>query len=393
MEQKKEILTLLEESLKELEKPKGSVYMGLQKLSRASIMLENTNIQKWCQIQFGESKYTIPLEEYTKTLVDLSKESTDELEAKSKKCREKLNNLGLVENIHFPLDEINVKYHKSSGGYENINFIEEKYADLVKTKKGRSGSYYKDNLLQHIVFVQKKAQEFATKIHNNIKYSNTVINCFDLLKTEVDNKLIDLNPALGEQLMLAFKAVSSQKPEEWSQALTTCRRLLEGLADRLFPASDEKINGRTLKQNQHINRLWAFMDKSIGSSSNKDLAKAHIDLLGSWLSKINQLTNKGVHSELKQLEATKAVFHTYLVVADIIEYLDVEPKKNGKLNINTASVDELEAFLGVKRFIAIEIFKKRTNEGGSISLKLLSSIKGVGDKTLQRAQSEFEIEE
>jgi hypothetical protein len=169
--------------------------------------------------------------------------------------------------------------------------------------------------------VRKKAHELASQIYNQLKFSGTVSNCFDILKNAVDDKLLDLNPAIAEQLMLAFKSISSDKEEEWSQALTTCRRLLEGLADELYPASKEKFNGRTVGQGQYVNRLWAFMDGAIQSESNKDLAKAHIDFLGSWLDKVNKLTNKGVHAELDRIEAVKSVFHTYLVVADLLEYV------------------------------------------------------------------------
>ena len=192
--------------------------------------------------------------------------------------------------------------------------------------------------------------------------------------------------------MLAFKSVSSNKEEEWSQALTTCRRLIEALADQLYPATDDKSGGRVLGQTQYVNRIWAFMDSSIESKSNKDLAKAHVDFLGSWLEKINKLSNKGVHAELGQLEATKAVFHTYLVIADILEYLEERKGSSEKPNINTAMIDELEALLGVNRNIAKEIFKQRIKDGG-LDCTSLAQIVGVGPKSVQKAKKEFIIEE
>ena len=101
--------------------------------------------------------------------------------------------------------------------------------------------------------------------------------------------------------------MSTGNSEEWSHALTSCRRLIEGLADELCPATDELYNGRSLGKNQYINRIWAFMDKSILSESNRDLAKTHVDFVGSYLQRLHKLTNKGVHAELTRVEATKAV--------------------------------------------------------------------------------------
>ncbi|KFA82058.1 hypothetical protein N037_15760 [Enterobacter sp. EGD-HP1] len=141
---------------------------------------------------------------------------------------------------------------------------------------------------------------------------------------------------------------------------------------------------------QYINRLWAFMDDSITSSSNKDLAKSHVDYLGAWLQGSYKLTNKGVHSELTQIEATKAVFHTYLMISDILEYINLEKHSNGKKNINEASIDELEVMLDVKRGIAKNIVKKRI-ENGVLTLQLIKDIPGVGPKILSKIQAEFDI--
>ncbi|WP_249330151.1 ComEA family DNA-binding protein [Stutzerimonas balearica] len=133
------------------------------------------------------------------------------------------------------------------------------------------------------------------------------------------------------------------------------------------------------------------MDNSILSESNKELAKAHIDFLGSWLEKVNKLTNKGVHAELEQLEAVKSVFHTYLVVADILNYLKITSKKSSKLHIESASLDELEALLSINRSVAKEIVKVRATEGG-LDIDSLSRVKGIGPKTIEKAKEVFELE-
>ena len=89
--------------------------------------------------------------------------------------------------------------------------------------------------------------------------------------------------------MLAFKSVSSSSPEEWSHGLTSCRRYFEKLADNLFPPTDQKLNGRSISQENYINRLWAFMDKSIQSKSNKNQAKQHVDLIGGHLQSLYKI--------------------------------------------------------------------------------------------------------
>jgi len=392
MQEKKVALQVIEESLKELESPKGSILSAVQKLQRSASIVGDEEKRLWCSIQLGDSTYVHPLKDLSDFLVEHQDPSTSDYEEGISKRIKILKKLGLNHEIHFTNEEINIKLDASGGGYVNIGFVEERYADLVRLKKGNDGTYYKNHLNNHLNYVKKKAHELASDLYKQLRFSGTVSNCFDLLRDAVDDKLLDLNPVISEQLMLAFKSVSSKKEEEWSQALTTCRRLIEALADQLYPAVNDKSSGRVLGQTQYVNRIWAFMDASIESKSNKELAKAHVDFLGSWLEKINKLSNKGVHAELGQLEATKAVFHIYLMIADILEYMEEKPESEGKPDINLATIDEIEALLGVNRTIAKEIFKYRVKEGG-LDCDSLSKIGGVGPKTIQKAKQEFIIDE
>jgi Helix-hairpin-helix motif len=282
------------------------------------------------------------------------------------------------------------KAFKSGGGYIGIGSVEEKYAGLIREKLRNDRTYYQSDLHDHIDYVRKKAHDLTSSLFNQLKFEGTISNCFDLLKQAIDDRLLDLNPLLAEQLMLAFKRISSNKQEEWSQALTTCRRLLEGLADELQPAG-ETSNGRSLSQGQYVNRLWAFMDAAIESDTNKDLAKTHVDFLGSWMEKTNKIACKGVHAEVGQLESIKAVFHTYLVIADILEYLGNSQSPKTKPDLNTATLDEIEALLGVNRAIAKEIFKSRVQDGGRLDRVSLKKVRGVGPKTLEKAIAVFSI--
>jgi hypothetical protein len=145
-----------------------------------------------------------------------------------------------------------------------------------------------------------------------------------------------------------------------------------------------------LGQTQYVNRLWAFMDKAIESESNRDLAKTHVDFLGSWLEKTNRIANKGVHADVGQLEAVKAVFHTYLAIADLLEYLGSSPKSRSKPDINSATIDELEALLDVSRATAKEIVKARVLHG-RLDKTLLAKVDGVGLKTVAKAIAAFAL--
>jgi hypothetical protein len=341
-------------------------------------------------VQLGERRYALALRKLTSAVWTKEDSNSPKVKKAVSDAVKELDDLKLKQAIHYSMEELTVKASESGGGYISIGFIEERYADLVRNMKGNDGTYYKNSLYSHLNYVRKRAHEFASALFNKLKFTGTVSNCFDVLKTVVDDKLLDLDPSLAEQLMLAFKSVSSPKDEEWSQALTTCRRLLEGLADQLYPPTTDVAKGRPLTQTQFVNRLWAFMDRSIESESNRELAKSHVDYLGSWLERTNKMANKGVHAEVSQLEAVKATFHTYLVVADLLDYL-VAAEKSAKLNdINTATIDELEALLDISRATAKEIVKARVQHG-KLDKILLGKVRGIGPKTVEKAATVFAL--
>ena len=391
-ERKAEALKIIEEGLKELESAKGSVTVGVQKLSRAAKLLNEDEIVAWSEIQLGSTRYVSALQDFSEKIDEEYKKEEKPQNMDDPKFKK---NLDKLKELSIPLSEIpelhRFKSIKATGGYHSVEFIEERYAFITKLKQFTDHVYNLTDLKRHLQYIRKKALDYLTELDTKLRFSGTITSSFDILKNAVDDRLLDLDPEVAEQLMLAFKSVSSDSKEEWSQALATCRRLLESLADKLYPATEENIKGRTFKQNQYINRIWRFMDVSIESKSNKEMAKAHVDYLGSWLSADYSLACKGVHAEVNQLEATKAIFHIYLMLADLLDYLDPSAvSKNTKPHITEVSLDEIEALLNIRRDIAKAIVIARVNNKG-LTLEQLSEVKGIGAKTLATAKEVFEF--
>lgn len=390
MDKKIDALSILEEALCELESKKGSISTAVQKLSRSSYMLDEKEIYAWCQVQLGNTEYTDAM---YKLFEDFNKaqEENGSINLEDPKLGKSLSEF---LKLHIPMKDIRELYYYKTqdvcGGKNSVEFIEQKYSLLLSEKKGNDGTYYRNNLHAHLVYIKKHCYDYIAHLISKIRYSGTTKSSFDLLKEAVDDKLFEIDPELAEQLMLSFKAISSSSKEEWSQALTTCRRLLESLADSLYPAHDKTIDKITFKQNQYVNRLWQFMHEAIQSDTNKTLAKSHVDYLGSWLEKNNKATNKGVHDEVTQLEATKFVFHIYLMLADLLEYLDDSVVSNVKPHIKKITIDELEALLNINRNIAKDIIKARVRNGG-LSLSQLGEVSGIGSKTLEKAKELIEF--
>jgi DNA uptake protein ComE-like DNA-binding protein len=383
---------LLQHAVETLESPKGSVAAGVRMLRRAAMLLSEREIRTWCEIQLGNAMYTRPLQ----TLMEKWDAAADKKnDAAAKKELDEayaaVAKAGITLGQDITDEELSIKWGKSSGGLANIGFVEERYADLVRTKIGNDGTYYKNNLSAALNYVRRVAHARAARLYNRVAYADAPQTAFDVLKRAVDDRLLDYAPDLAEQLIAIFRALALESSESRSQALASCRRFFEALANTVYPAPVKSVTdesdsgGRSLGEANFINRLWAFMDSAIASETNRELAKRHVDFLGAYLEKVYRITNKGVHATVSQVEATKAVFHTYLVVADLIEYLPEPSRKSDRLNIHKASLDELESVLNVKRSVAKAIVRLRA-ERGEITPQILRSIPGLGPKTLARIQ-------
>ena len=103
----------------------------------------------------------------------------------------------------------------------------------------------------------------------------------------------------------------------------------KGWLDELHPASKEKQWSNRWARSIRKPPAGHYMDGAIQSDSKRPCQSMHIDFLGSWLDKVNKLTNKGVHAGLNRIEAVKSVFHTYLVVADLLDISNTKTSVSG----------------------------------------------------------------
>lgn len=384
-------IKLLEEVLENLYNPKCNLFNIIQKLNQIGKLLQETKLIIWTEIQLGNLTYTRPLIDWIKGYFKNEKEKTEESQRELEKAGLLLEKIGIEVGKLVTNEELNVKSIDSGGGFLNIGFLEERYNYLLKTKKNDDGMYQQANLAITLTTVRTLAAKKASFLHKKYLYESLPESNFEILKKHIDNSLLDIDPELAEMLMLAFKSVSSEKPEEWSQALTSCRRFLEKLANNLYPPTDEVVNGRSLSKEYYINRLWAFMDSNIESKSNKDIAKKHVDLIGYYLQSLYKITSKGVHSDLKRFEALKTVMHIYLLCADILDDLGKKQFLNKEPNIYTATLDELVIIGKVQRNIAKEIIKLRV-QNISISEEELRKIPGLGEKSLMNLLTNISLE-
>jgi hypothetical protein len=171
------------------------------------------------------------------------------------------------------------------------------------------------SMTKAIVAVKAAIYDYVTRILHELRYSGYVASALDDVRQLVDGRLKDIAPETLRKFSAAFDSGLSDNPEHWSQALTSCRRILVALADAVFPAQDRDYVDRSgqprkVGRDQYRNRLHAFVSEHASATAAK-LLSAKIDALDAEC-------QKGVHDVVNGNEVRMALTTTYLLVGEIL---------------------------------------------------------------------------
>jgi AbiTii len=166
--------------------------------------------------------------------------------------------------------------------------------------------------------------DFVSRIYYELAFSGTQESIFERQKALVDAKLAASCGAVLEKVPAAYDRLAEGDPEAISQALSTCRRILDAFADTIQPAQDATFNmdGNDLKLTgqHHQNRINVYVYlHSASGSRRKRIRRALEDLY-------DRVTT-GVHADVTPDEARLLFLQTYLLMGEIITLAEnSEPK-------------------------------------------------------------------
>lgn len=366
-----ECLSLVKDALDAIQGGKpGSTSLAVRKLELASDLIDDKKLKKWCKFQLGGYSSKLP-----------SPEKVDE-----KYVEELIKVINEIE-LSVTNEELQSRLSEAGGAFKSIEFVENVLARLNREKSGNDGVYYRTNLQQTVSASSNAAYSWSKKLYKTLSFGEIPSRQFNVIRDRVDSLLLDTCPDAIEKFMSAYERLSSSSSEDWSQALTAARRVIKSVADSIYPPRDTKKGDRKLGEEQYINRLWAFLDEHAVSGSDKDMAKAHVNYLGSFLQRLNDKASKGVHAEVSYTEAVRAVLYTYLSLGDILDLaggsLEHKAKEDGRINLNTASIEELKNLPGISYDLAKEIVKRRVKKKFK-NMSELKEFKGVGPRSIEK---------
>ena len=169
--------------------------------------------------------------------------------------------------------------------------------------------------------------QYTLRKHYELKFSGIADDVFTRIRERVDETIGQTVPDAVQKLSAVYDNLRSENPEDWSNAVHSCRRILQDLADAVFPPTDTErskvVDGKTIKiklgKDNFINRVLAFVEDTSSSQRFKDIVGSHIAFLGDRLDSVFQAGQKGSHTTIvSREEAERYVVYTYLLVGDIL---------------------------------------------------------------------------
>ncbi|AKS41256.1 AbiTii domain-containing protein [Wenzhouxiangella marina] len=169
---------------------------------------------------------------------------------------------------------------------------------------------------------------YALKRHHELKFSGIADDIFSRVRESVDNAIGERVPGAAQKLSAVYENLQSENPEDWANAVHSCRRILQDLADSLYPPRDDvekEIGGKKrlikLGPDNYINRLIAFLEENSESERFEEIVGSHLGFVGDRLDSVFQAAQKGSHAAVSKEEADRYVVYTYLVVGDMLSLL------------------------------------------------------------------------
>lgn len=172
--------------------------------------------------------------------------------------------------------------------------------------------------------------KYALERNCELKYKQINNDIFTRLQNDVDGKIGNYVPDIVLKFNAVYENLNSDNPEDLSNAVHSCRRILQSLADVLYPPTDPieiSIKGKKktveLGPENYINRLIQFIESKSNSKNYKSIVGSQLDYIGERLDSVYNSTNKGTHETItEKKEADRYVIYTYMLLSDILSLID-----------------------------------------------------------------------
>lgn len=165
---------------------------------------------------------------------------------------------------------------------------------------------------------------FVAGVFYERQFADLAESTFEGYKKTIDGLIADKAGELLTKIPSVVARLREGDEEAVSQALTSCRRIIEGFADAIFPPSDTsyELNGNTLMldASKHQNRINVYVAQRTESGSRRKRLRQN-------LTNLFDRVSTGVHKDVTVEEAFALFLNVYLILGEVLNLDDQDVSK------------------------------------------------------------------
>lgn len=176
------------------------------------------------------------------------------------------------------------------------------------------------------IVVQASAMlhEFASKHYNALVFTEQQARMFDTATDYIEGVLTDLPGEQIRKIESAYRGIRAGDAESISGAMNSVRRLIDAVADALFPATSEtRLDGQgnvvQLGTQHRLNRIKAFIDDHSDSKTRGARLKRS-------LSDIYGRVSTAIHNDVTAQEAEYLFLSSYVLLGEVASLSEAHAK-------------------------------------------------------------------
>ena len=324
-----EALILSREILKNFELSEIPLSNIALKTARLARLLGEFDYEKAFQLEVsGYPDSKIPPEKFK--IAHLSNRTSKDNEGQASAYIRSIDQIILEKQVYIEALKVSADPNISLSYPNQSTDIMSQIADRMHRQQAISGNRKeRKDILNTLRILEKQLSErkeflytYIMRKNIELEFSKNLYSIFQSNLDQVKDRIVGIIPDGVKKLNSIIENLKSSNEEDWSNAVHSCRRLLESVANVISPPQKNIIkNEKTIKlgKENYINRLIAFIEQNKSSSTYSKVVGSQLSFLGDKLDAISKATQKGSHNTIKtQSEAEKYFLYTSLVLGDIL---------------------------------------------------------------------------
>ena len=173
--------------------------------------------------------------------------------------------------------------------------------------------------LRRTIFDPYDSVAHFSRVGDFRRYFQNIPGLDEDIASEITFHIEELHPQLFDGFAAAARTLErAETAEDYAQAAISGRRLLEKVANYLYPPSNSLRNGKKVDSAAYLNRIWAYIEDTLSASGGDQIA---LNWLGKEADRLVKLFNTGLHADSGR-QKVEAAFRDLMVWLSNVISLD-----------------------------------------------------------------------